>query len=494
MPLSGTASTIHEDTHLHICRLKIEHFTTWWGREYAAKGTWRLLLWFMYDGITMLIEKGGTMDSLFDVSEPSAHGYAPLADRMRPTNLSEIAGQEEAVGEHSFLRSMIEKDMIPSILLFGPPGCGKTTIAQVIAHMTQSHFIKVNATTSGTQEIRKIVDEAKREMSYYHRRTIVFIDEIHRFNKSQQDLLLPYVENGTFTLIGATTENPYFEINGPLRSRMRLIRLHALSEEAIIKILQRAMNDTSKGLGKFEYQASPESLKIIANYAGGDSRMALNLLEQACAMIPPKGKLTSSEVLGVAGEHASVYDKNGDNHYDITSAFIKSMRGSDPDAALHYLARLIEGGERPSFISRRIMICAAEDVGLADPQALTVAVSSAKATEMVGFPEAQIILAEAVLYVCLAPKSNSIVNSIYAARKEVKTRTDWSVPAYLRDAHYHGAEALGHGVGYKYPHDFGGWVSQRYLPEELDGHQYYQPVQNGMEYRLYSEWKKRTHR
>ncbi|MDY6084309.1 MAG: replication-associated recombination protein A [Dialister sp.] len=433
------------------------------------------------------------MDSLFDSTESSARTYAPLADRMRPTTLSEVAGQDDAVGDHSFLRSMIEKDMVPSILLFGPPGCGKTTIAQVIAHMTESRFIKVNATTSGASDIRKIVDEAKKELSYYHRQTIVFIDEIHRFNKGQQDLLLPYVENGTFTLIGATTENPYFEINGPLRSRMRLIRLHALSKDAIVSILQRALTDKGKGLGVFAYKASPDALKIIADFAGGDSRMALNLLEQACAMIPPEGKLTEKEIVGVAGEHASVYDKNGDAHYDIISAFIKSMRGSDPDAALHYLARLIEGGEKPSFISRRMMICAAEDVGLADPQALVIAVSAAKAAEMVGFPEAQIILAEAVIYICLAPKSNSAVNAIYAARKEVKTKSDWTIPEYLRDAHYSGAKVLGHGVGYKYPHSFGGWVPQRYLPEELEGHTYYQAVENGFERTFYNEWKIRTH-
>lgn len=434
------------------------------------------------------------MDSLFDRTEPSARTYAPLADRMRPTTLSEIAGQDDAIGDHSFLRSMIEKDMVPSILLFGPPGCGKTTIAQVIAHMTESRFITVNATTSGTAEIKKIVDEAKKELSYYHRRTIVFIDEIHRFNKGQQDLLLPYVENGTFTLIGATTENPYFEINGPLRSRLRLIRLHSLSEDAIVSILQRALTDTDKGLGTFAYKASLEALKMIADFAGGDSRMALNLLEQVCAMIPPEGKVTKDAIIGVAGEHASVYDKNGDAHYDIISAFIKSMRGSDPDAALHYLARLIEGGEKPSFISRRMMICAAEDVGLADPQALVLAVAAAKASDMVGFPEAQIILAEAVIYICLAPKSNSAVNAIYAARKEAKTKSSWTVPEYLRDAHYSGAKALGHGVGYKYPHSFGGWVEQRYLPEELEGHTYYQAVENGFERTFYNEWKLRTHR
>ena len=429
------------------------------------------------------------MDSLFDYDNGRPVSYAPLADRMRPERLEDILGQEGAVGRNSFLYRMIEKDTIPSILLFGPPGCGKTTIASVIAKMTHSHFVKLNATASGTKDIRDVVSHAKEELSYYRRRTIVFIDEIHRFNKGQQDLLLPYVEDGTIILIGATTENPYFEINRPLLSRVRLIHLHALSEDAEMAILRRALTDTEKGLGNYGYQASDDVLKMIASYASGDIRMALNLLEQASSLLPMKGTLTAKEIKEVAGDHASVYDKNSDYHYDIVSAFIKSMRGSDPDAALHYLARMIDGGEKTSFISRRIMICAAEDVGLADPRALSVAVS-----EMVGLPEARIPLAEAVLYICLAPKSNSAVVGIDNAMDEVRTRSDWSIPDYLRDAHYSGAHEMGHGNGYLYPHDFGGWVDQQYLPKELSGHVYYKPVRNGEEASISQKWEERRNK
>lgn len=434
------------------------------------------------------------MDSLFDYDNGKPVSYAPLADRMRPERLEDILGQEGAVGKNSFLYRMIERDTIPSILLFGPPGCGKTTIASVIAKMTHSHFVKLNATASGTKDIRDVVSHAKEELSYYRRRTIVFIDEIHRFNKGQQDLLLPYVEDGTIILIGATTENPYFEINRPLLSRVRLIRLHALPESAEIEILRRALTDKVKGLGNYGYQASDDVLRTISSYASGDIRMALNLLEQASSLLPMKGTLTDREIKEVAGDHASVYDKNSDYHYDIVSAFIKSMRGSDPDGALHYLARMIDGGEKTSFISRRIMICAAEDVGLADPRALQVAVAAAQASEMVGLPEARIPLAEAVLYICLAPKSNSAIMSIDNALAEVKTRSDWSIPDYLKDAHYSGAHEMGHGNGYLYPHDFGGWVDQQYIPDELKGHVYYKPVRNGEEASLSRRWEERTNK
>ena len=434
------------------------------------------------------------MDSLFDYDNGKPVSYAPLADRMRPERLEDILGQEGAVGKNSFLYRMIERDTIPSILLFGPPGCGKTTIASVIAKMTHSHFVKLNATASGTKDIRDVVSHAKEELSYYRRRTIVFIDEIHRFNKGQQDLLLPYVEDGTIILIGATTENPYFEINRPLLSRVRLIRLQALPESAEIEILRRALTDKVKGLGNYGYQASDDVLRTISSYASGDIRMALNLLEQASSLLPMKGTLTDREIKEVAGDHASVYDKNSDYHYDIVSAFIKSMRGSDPDGALHYLARMIDGGEKTSFISRRIMICAAEDVGLADPRALQVAVAAAQASEMVGLPEARIPLAEAVLYICLAPKSNSAIMSIDNALAEVKTRSDWSIPDYLKDAHYSGAHEMGHGNGYLYPHDFGGWVDQQYIPDELKGHVYYKPVRNGEEASLSRRWEERTNK
>lgn len=434
------------------------------------------------------------MESLFHISEQEINVYAPLAERMRPETLDEIVGQEESVGKNSFLYKMIERDTVPSLLLFGPPGCGKTTIASVIAKMTKFKFLKLNATSSGTKEIRDAVEAAQKEMQYYGRRTIVFIDEIHRFNKAQQDLLLPYVEDGTFILIGATTENPYFELNGPLLSRIRLIHLKPLTEDSLLVILKRALYNKEKGLGKYNYHAEETVLKNIAFYASGDTRIALNLLEQAATILPQGGILTEKEIRGVAGEQMSVYDKKGDYHYDIVSAFIKSMRGSDPQAALHYLARMIAGGEKPSFISRRIMICAAEDVGLADINALRVAVSAAQAADMVGFPEAQIILAEAVLYIALAPKSNSTVSGISAAMSEVRKKKNWSIPAHLKDAHYSGAGKLGHGVTYKYPHSYGGWVEQQYLPDELRTAVYYRPIFNGAEADIFRNWNKRINR
>lgn len=434
------------------------------------------------------------MDSLFDAPQTERRQFAPLADRMRPRDLSEICGQEAAVGKGTFLYQMIERDTLPSLLLFGPPGCGKTTIASVVAQMTKSRFIKMNATAGGIREVRDVVEKAKEEMNYYGRRTIVFIDEIHRFNKGQQDVLLPYVEDGTFVLIGATTENPYFEINGPLLSRLRLIRLAPLDEAALVAILKRALTDRERGLGQYGCRADDRVLAEIGQFAGGDARMALNLLEQTAAMVPMGGTITKEALRRVAGEHLSLYDKSGDYHYDIVSAFIKSMRGSDPDAALHYMARMIAGGEKPSFISRRIMICAAEDVGLADPQALQVAVAAAQAAEMVGFPEGRIPLAEAVVYICLAPKSNSAINGIDAASAEVRRRNSWSIPQYLKDAHYSGAAKLGQGIGYKYPHDYGGWVEQQYLPDELKDAVYYKPVENGKEKELSRQWKIRRHR
>ena len=433
------------------------------------------------------------MDSLFEQPAGAVRRFAPLADRMRPRSLSEVAGQEEAVGAGTFLYQMIARDTVPSLLLFGPPGCGKTTIAQVVAQMTKSSFVKLNATASGIKEIRDVVTKAKEDLGYYGRRTIVFIDEIHRFNKGQQDVLLPYVEDGTFVLIGATTENPYFEINGPLLSRLRLIRLSALSEAALISLLRRALTDSERGLGKWKYRVPDAVLSEIVSFAGGDARMALNLLEQSTALLEEGGELTEEILHRVTGEHLSLYDKDGDYHYDIVSAFIKSMRGSDPDAALHYMARMIEGGEKPSFISRRIMICAAEDVGLADPEALKIAVAAAQAAEMVGFPEGRIPLAEAVIYISLAPKSNSAIEGIDAARAEVKGRNSFTIPQYLKDAHYSGAAKLGQGIGYKYPHTYGEWVAQQYLPDELSGHVYYHPLAHGKERELARIWKERRH-
>ena len=420
------------------------------------------------------------MESLF--AQPQKK---PLADRMRPTKLSDFVGQEAAVGERSPLRRMIEKDQVQSVLFYGPPGTGKTTLAQVIAHMTGDEFVAINAVSSGVPELRKLIARAQELQRGGMGRTIVFIDEIHRFNKAQQDVLLPYVENGTIILIGATTENPFFEINSPLLSRMKVIRLEHLMAAGIKQILERALTDKENGYGAEGITITAEALEAVADFAGGDARVALNLLEQAEFMLPEGSKEVTMEVLhSVVGNALQRYDKKGDYHYDIVSAFIKSMRGSDADAALHYLARMLEGGEDVRFIARRIVICAAEDVGNADPQALVIANAAAQAAHFVGLPEAQIPLAQAVCYIANAPKSNSCYMGIFAARQEVRS-VNTRVPKHLRDAHYPGAKQLGHGLGYKYPHDYpGGWVKQQYLPDELVGHQYYQPKDIGEESRL----------
>lgn len=413
------------------------------------------------------------MESLF-----SGGGFVqkPLADRMRPETLSDFVGQEQAVGSGSPLRRMIEKDMLQSVLFYGPPGTGKTTLARVIAHMTGEQFVSLNAVSSGVPELRKLIAKAQEIQRSGLGRTIVFIDEIHRFNKAQQDVLLPYVENGTIILIGATTENPFFEINSPLLSRMKVIRLEKLQPQHIKQILQRAVADKEKGFGG-SFTVDEEVFDILADFASGDARSALNLLEQAEFMLPDGGRHLTAEILrSVLGTAMQRYDKKGDQHYDIISAFIKSMRGSDADAALHYLARMIAGGEDLRFIARRIVICAAEDVGLADPNALVVANAAAQAADFVGFPEAQIPLAEAVCYIAKAPKSNTAYMGIAAAMDDVKNKNYGSVPKHLRDAHYPGAKALGHGLDYKYPHNFpGGWVKQQYLPDELSGRCYYRP-------------------
>ena len=405
----------------------------------------------------------------------------PLADRMRPEKLSDFVGQEKAVGAGSPLRRMIERDALQSVLFYGPPGTGKTTLAQVIAHVTGEKFVAINAVSSGVPELRKLISKAQEDRRAGYGRTIVFIDEIHRFNKAQQDVLLPYVENGTIVLIGATTENPFFEINSPLLSRMKVVRLEKLQPLQIEQILERAIADTERGFGG-SFTAEPEALKIIADFAAGDARGALNILEQAEFMLPEDGEriLTVETLRSVIGTAMQRYDKKGDQHYDIISAFIKSMRGSDADAALHYLARMIEGGEDLRFIARRIVICAAEDVGLADPQALVVANAAAQAADFVGWPEAQIPLAEAVCYIANAPKSNTAYMGIANARADVRHKNCGSVPKHLRDAHYPGAAKLGHGLDYKYPHNYpGGWVAQQYLPDELVGTRYYIPSGHG---------------
>ncbi len=407
----------------------------------------------------------------------------PLADRMRPQRLADFVGQDKAVGPGSPLRRMIERDALQSVLFYGPPGTGKTTLAQVIAHVTGERFVAINAVSSGVPELRKLIAKAQDDRYNGRGRTIVFIDEIHRFNKAQQDVLLPYVENGTIVLIGATTENPFFEINSPLLSRMKVVRLEKLQPPQIQQILERAIADAERGFGG-SFTAQPEAIAIIADFAAGDARGALNILEQAEFMLPETGErvLTVETLRSVIGTALQRYDKKGDAHYDIISAFIKSMRGSDADAALHYLARMIEGGEDLRFIARRIVICAAEDVGLADPQALVVANAAAQAADFVGWPEAQIPLAEAVCYIANAPKSNTAYMGIANARADVRRKNCGSVPKHLRDAHYPGAKALGHGLTYKYPHSFpGGWVEQQYLPDELVGTKYYIPSGHGQD-------------
>ncbi|PWM77699.1 MAG: replication-associated recombination protein RarA [Phascolarctobacterium sp.] len=423
------------------------------------------------------------MDSLFAQTVTK-----PLADRMRPRSLNDFAGQEKAVGVGSPLRRMIERDALQSLLLYGPPGTGKTTLAHIIANMTRSRFVSLNAVSSGVPELRKLIGEARDALYSGMGRTIVFIDEIHRFNKAQQDVLLPYVENGTVILIGATTENPFFEVNAPLLSRMKIIRLERLDKNAVKKILQKALADKVNGYGRQGLAMTDEALEALADFSGGDARIALNLLEQAEFMLPDGVKTIDGTVLeSVMGDAFKRYDKKGDRHYDTVSAFIKSMRGSDADAALHYLAEMLESGEDVRFIARRIVICAAEDVGNADPMALVVANAAAQAAHFVGLPEAQLPLAQAVCYIANAPKSNACCMGILNARADARN-VHSTVPKHLRDAHYQGAKALGHGTGYKYPHDYpGGWVQQQYMPDELAGRKYYFPKDTGAEKALHNK-------
>ena len=430
------------------------------------------------------------MDSLFDL-EPT-NGYEPLPVRMRPTKLDHLYGQEQAVGKGTFLRAMVEKDTIPSMLFYGPCGTGKTTLAGIIAKVSNSHFVNLNATNAGIGELRNIIEDARKRVRSLQQRTILFLDEIHRFNKSQQDVLLPCVEDGTIILIGATTENPFFEVNRPLLSRLRLITLEALTPKAIGQILRRAITDEEVGLGKRRLQVTDEVLEDVGIFVNGDGRMALNILEQAAAMVPDEGTITIEVLEKVVGRRIYTYDKKGDSHYDTISAFIKSMRGSDVQATVHYLARMIEAGEDPNFIARRIVICAAEDVGLADPQALILANAAAQAAHMVGFPEARIILSEAACYVALAPKSNSAYLAIDAAIADVRHKDCGQVPDHLKDSHYSGASKLGHGNTYKYAHNYpNGYVKQQYLPTPLMDASYYNGIKRGKEEQLLCDWEKR---
>lgn len=430
------------------------------------------------------------MDSLFDMTPTNT--YEPLPVRMRPTKLDHLYGQEKAVGKGTFLRAMVEKDTIPSMLFYGPCGTGKTTLAGIIAKVSNSHFVNLNATNAGIGELRTIIEDARKRVRSLQQRTILFLDEIHRFNKSQQDVLLPCVEDGTIILIGATTENPFFEVNRPLLSRLRLITLEALTPKAIGQILRRAITDEEAGLGKRHLQVTDEVLEDVGIFVNGDGRMALNILEQAAAMVPDEGTITIEILEKVVGRRIYTYDKKGDSHYDTISAFIKSMRGSDVQATVHYLARMIEAGEDPNFIARRIVICAAEDVGLADPQALILANAAAQASHMVGFPEARIILSEAACYVALAPKSNSAYVAIDAAISDVRHKDCGQVPDHLKDSHYSGASKLGHGKAYKYAHNYpNGYVKQQYLPTPLVDATYYKGIKRGTEEQLLHDWEKR---
>ena len=430
------------------------------------------------------------MDSLFDMAPTNT--YEPLPVRMRPTTLDHLYGQEKAVGKGTFLRAMVEKDTIPSMLFYGPCGTGKTTLAGIIAKVSNSHFVNLNATNAGIGELRNIIEDARKRVRSLQERTILFLDEIHRFNKSQQDVLLPCVEDGTIILIGATTENPFFEVNRPLLSRLRLITLEALTPKAIGQILRRAITDEEVGLGKSRLQVTDEVLEDVGIFVNGDGRMALNILEQAAAMVLDEGTITIEVLEKVVGRRIYTYDKKGDSHYDTISAFIKSMRGSDVQATVHYLARMIEAGEDPNFIARRIVICAAEDVGLADPQALILANAAAQAAHMVGFPEARIILSEAACYVALAPKSNSAYLAIDAAIADVRHKDCGQVPDHLKDSHYSGASKLGHGNTYKYAHNYpNGYVKQQYLPTPLMDASYYNGIKRGKEEQLLCDWEKR---
>ena len=430
------------------------------------------------------------MDSLFDLTPTNT--YEPLPVRMRPTKLDHLYGQEKAVGKGTFLRAMVEKDTISSMLFYGPCGTGKTTLAGIIAKMSNSHFVNLNATNAGIGELRTIIEDARKRVRSLQQRTILFLDEIHRFNKSQQDVLLPCVEDGTIILIGATTENPFFEVNRPLLSRLRLITLEALTPKAIGQILRRAITDEEVGLGKRRLQVTDEVLEDVGIFVNGDGRMALNILEQAAAMVPDEGTISIEVLEKVVGRRIYTYDKKGDSHYDTISAFIKSMRGSDVQATVHYLARMIEAGEDPNFIARRIVICAAEDVGLADPQALILANAAAQAAHMVGFPEARIILSEAACYVALAPKSNSAYMAIDAAIADVRHKDCGQVPDHLKDSHYSGASKLGHGKAYKYAHNYpNGYVKQQYLPTPLVDATYYNGIKRGREEQLLNDWEER---
>lgn len=420
---------------------------------------------------------------------------SPLASRLRPKTLDQVVGQEHIIGKDKLLYRAIKADKLSSIIFYGPPGTGKTTLAKVIANTTSADFMQLNATVAGKKDMEDVVAKAKQNMAMSGRKTILFVDEIHRFNKGQQDYLLPFVEDGTVVLIGATTENPYFEVNSALISRSIVFELHPLSVENIKTLILRAVNDKTDGMGIYNGVINDDAVMFLAEISNGDARTALNAVELGILTTDPaqdgKIHITLEVAQQCVQKRALKYDKSGDNHYDTISAFIKSMRGSDPDAAVYYLSRMLYAGESVDFISRRILICAAEDVGMANPQALVVANAAAQAVHQVGMPEAQIILSEAVIYVASSPKSNSACNAIFAANEVVRSTVTAKVPAHLQDAHYKGSAKLGHGIGYKYAHDYPNhYVKQQYLPDGLEDSRFYEPGDLGYEVEVKNYFKK----
>ena len=435
------------------------------------------------------------MDIFEFAKEQNLKKEAPLAGKMRPRTIDEVVGQEDILGEGKMLRRAIEADRIGSLIFYGPPGCGKTTLAKVIANTTKAEFKQLNATIAGKKDMEAVVDEAKKELAFSGKKTILFIDEIHRFNKAQQDYLLPFVEDGTITLIGATTENPFFEVNRALISRSNIFRLTPLSKENIKTLIQTAIADKERGLGGMNAVIDDDASEFLADIADGDARTALNAIELGVMTTPRDEDGKIHITLEVAGEcvqkRTLKYDKDGDNHYDTISAFIKSMRGSDPDAAEYYLVRMLEAGESITFIARRMMIFASEDVGNADPMALNVAVSASLAVERVGLPEAYLILSQAAIYLACAPKSNACTVALEEALDAVKNGGNLSIPPHLRDAHYQDAAKLGHGVEYKYPHNYENhYVKEQYLPYELKGMNFYKPGDLGYETKIKDHFKK----
>lgn len=429
------------------------------------------------------------MDLFEYMRNSSMEKESPLASRLRPATLEEVAGQKHIIGKDKLLYRAIKADKISSVIFYGPPGTGKTTLARVIANTTSADFKQINATVANKKDMEEVVEAAKASMGMYGKKTILFIDEIHRFNKSQQDYLLPFVEDGTLILIGATTENPYFEVNGALLSRSIIFELKPLEKDDIKELIYRAVNDDKKGMGSYNAVLDEDAADFLSDICGGDARMALNAIELGILTTERNEDGKIHITLEVAEQciqkRAARYDKDGDNHYDTISAFIKSMRGSDVDAALYYLARMLYAGESVTFIARRIIICAAEDVGLADPQALVVANAAASAVHNIGMPEARIVLAEATAYVAAAPKSNASYVALDMASEYIKNNPLGAIPAHLQDAHYKGAAKLGHGLNYKYAHDYKNhYVKQQYMPDGMEGVKFYNPTSNGYEGRI----------